>query len=70
MSGNGGMGGMPGSKKNKDMNAYKKGGKVTGSKEDASLKDNWPNVGPKKARGMNKAVKGGDFRDNMVKKSS
>ena len=67
MSGNGGMGGMPGSKKNKDMNKYKKGGAV---KSDASLADNWPNVGPKKARGMNKAVKGGDFRDNMVKKGS
>ena len=28
MSGNGGMGGMPGVKKNKDMNRYKKGGAV------------------------------------------
>jgi len=53
MAGNGGAGGMPGVKKNKDMNKYANGGMI----EPKAM------TPPMKARGGGAAVKGLNFSD-------
>lgn len=53
---NGGAEGLPGAKKNKEMNAYANGGKV-GMKKPIVAKEN-----SGRARGAGKATKGFDFK--------